>query len=142
MTAITAVASRRTLSAGTLLAVGGGVLLYQMTSLVLGPAGSRQLHVSLTIPAIEVNEPSLSLASGVNLVLGSLTAPASAPVSGRPTAEHRAPSRPASHRPTEPVAPKPTPLVKIPTVLSLPPVVSPERSPDEQVGAQNQHDGN
>ena len=141
MTAITAVASRRTLSAGTLLALGGGLVLYQMTSLALGPAGSRQLHVSLTIPAIEVNEPSPSLASGVNLVLGSLTEPASARGFVRPAAEHRPPSRPAAHRSAAPVAPKPTAVVKIPTVVPPLPVGSPASSPDEQIGAQNQHDG-
>ena len=140
MTAITAVASRWTFSAGTLLALGGGLLLYQMTSLVLGPAGSRQLHVSLTIPAIEVNEPSLSLASGVNLVVGSVTAPVSTGVPSRPAALHRAPSRPAAHPSVAPVAPRPTAVVKIPAVLPPAPVGSPASSPDEQVEAHNQHD--
>ena len=140
MTAITAVASRGTFSAGTLLALGGGLLLYQMTSLVLGPAGSPQLHVSLTIPAIEVNEPSLSLASGVNVVVGSVTAPVSTGVPRRPAALHRAPSRPAAHPSVAPVAPKPTAVVKIPALLPPAPVGSPASSPDEQVEAHNQHD--
>jgi hypothetical protein len=56
--AIPAAATHRALSADALLAVGGGLALYQLTSLVLGPVGIRELHLSLTIPAADVDEPS------------------------------------------------------------------------------------
>jgi hypothetical protein len=140
MPGTTAAASRWTLSAGTVLALGGGLVLYQMTALVLGPSGSRELHVSLRVPAIDVNQPALSLASGGNLVLGSLMAPASARVSGRPAAEHRAPSRPVAHRSAAPVAPKPTPAAKTPTAVPPLPVGSKDTPPNEKVGEQNQHE--
>ncbi len=124
MQAFTAVASRRALSAGTLLVFGGGLALYQMTSLVLGPAGSRELHLSLTIPAVEEElfEPTTS---SVNLVLGTLVGPGPAvsvslrytardPASGAPAARRPAPpapvavtigSQPATHPSGHPVAP-------------------------------------
>src|SRR2546423_9203671 len=92
MPAITAAATGRGLSAGALLALGGGLALYQLTSLVLGPAGSRQLQLSLTIPAAELAEPSLPPASGATMILGSLATPTPAP------APHRASARPAAAR--------------------------------------------
>jgi hypothetical protein len=145
MSGITAVASRWTISAGTLFAIGGGLVLYQMTSLVLGPAGSRQLHVSLTIPATEVDESSLAFASSVNLALGMLTGPASVSVS------HHAPSTPAPHRA---VAPAVTRVVTTPPVVPVtpvgspqPPVTHPSEPPlpvaglsDQQTDPQNLHD--
>ena len=56
MWGLTGVAGHRALSAATLLIVGGGLGLYQLTSLVLGPGGSRQLNVSLTVPAVDTEE--------------------------------------------------------------------------------------
>jgi len=53
MRGLLAVVGQRGLSAGTLLIAAGGLTLYQMTSLVLGPAGSRELHLSLAIPAVD-----------------------------------------------------------------------------------------
>ncbi len=73
MPGFTAVAGRRALSAVTLLVFGGGLALYQMTSLVLGPAGSREFHLSLTIPVVEeLAEPKTS---DVGLALRTLVAP-------------------------------------------------------------------
>ena len=68
-----AVASRRILSAGTLLVFGGGLAMYQMTSLVFGPAASRDFHLSLSIPAVEdeLSEPN---SGDFNLELGTLVA--------------------------------------------------------------------
>ena len=74
MPGFTVVAGRRALSAGTLLVFGGGLALYQMTSLVLGPAGSREFHLSLATPAVE-DELSEPKASDLNLALGTLVAP-------------------------------------------------------------------
>lgn len=87
MPGFTAVASRRTLSAGTLLLFGAGLALYQITSLVLGPAGSREFHLSLTIPVVEDELAELKT-SDFSLALGTLVAsdtagPASAPVVDR-----------------------------------------------------------
>src|SRR5437879_8377382 len=43
-------------SAGGILVVAAGLALYQLTSLVLGPVSTRQLELSLTIPAVEVQD--------------------------------------------------------------------------------------
>lgn len=101
MPGISGVSRGRALSAGTMLVFGGGLALYQMTSLVLGPVGSRQLHLSLTIPAVQVQDLSEPLTSSINVVLGTRAVPPAA-VSGltRVSASHRAPSRSASSRPT------------------------------------------
>ena len=123
MPRFTAVASRRTLSAGTLLFFGGGLALYQITSLVLGPAGGREFHLSLTIPVIE-DELSEPKTSDFSLALGTLVAPdpagpVSAPVADRSfgaDGTHRvpAPVRVASQPPaTHPFA-HPTPPTTVP----------------------------
>jgi hypothetical protein len=117
MPAITAAATHRALSAGALLAVGGGLALYQLTSLVLGPVGSRELHLSLTIPAANVDEPSLGPTVRARLVLGKLTAPTGAP----PAAPHPASGRLAA-RPR--AAPRPTPAPAIAPAVPLAPVES------------------
>ncbi len=120
MPGFTAVASRRALSAGTLLVFGGGLALYQMTSLVLGPAGSRELHLSLTIPAVEEElfEPATS---NLNLGLGTLVGPGpAASVSLRSTARDRSSGVPALHRA---LAPVPVP------VGSQPPATRPSGRP-------------
>jgi hypothetical protein len=103
MPGFTAVAGRRALSAGTLLVFGGGLALYQMTSLVLGPTGSREFHISLTIPAVEdeVSEPKISR---VNLALGTLVAPGpAAPVSARSSGWDRAQGAAGEYRQAAPV---------------------------------------
>ena len=125
MPGFTAVASPRTLSAGTLLLFGGGLVLYQITSLVLRPAGSREFHLSLTIPAVE-EELSEPKTSDFSLALGTLgapdpAAPASAPVADRSVVAagaHRqrvpAPVPAASQPPaTHPFA-HPTPPITVP----------------------------
>jgi hypothetical protein len=122
MRGFTAVASRRALSAGTLLVFGGGLALYQMTSLVLAPAGSRELHLSLTIPAVE-DELSEPKSSSVNLSLGTLVAPTpTASVSVRSTGGNRASGAPA---PPRRVVPTPTPV----PVGSQPPTPHPSHHP-------------
>jgi hypothetical protein len=74
------VANGRMLSAGAALVFGAGLALYQLTSLVLGPVGSRQLDLSLAIPAIELQDVSDPNASTVKLVVGMPATPdASAP---------------------------------------------------------------
>jgi len=75
MAGISAAAGRWALSAGTVLVLAGGLALYQMTSLVLGPAGSRQLHLSLSVPALALGDPSESLAFSVDHRLGMLAPP-------------------------------------------------------------------
>jgi hypothetical protein len=123
MRGFTAVASRKALSAGTMLVFGGGLALYQMTSLVLGPAGSRELHLSLTIPAVEEElsepkSPSAKLSLGTlvareparSVSVRSIVAAPAAPVAHRHAVPTPAPvpvgSQPAAPHPSKhPVAP-------------------------------------
>ena len=86
---------------GALLALGGGLALYQVSSLVLGPAGSRQLSLSLSLPAPTMEEPADVVTSNINLVLGTLVAtpPTAAVPAGHPTVAstpHRAAQRAAA----------------------------------------------
>ena len=120
MPAITVAATGRGLSAGALLAFGGGLALYQLTSLVLGPAGSRELHLSLTIPAADVAEPSLPPASGATLVLGSLATPTPAP-----TPPHRS-ARPAAPRAAAPTS---SPAISPAAPAATPPATHPSDKP-------------
>ena len=133
MWGFTGVAGHRVLSAGTLLIAGGGLALYQMTSLVLGPAGSRELHFSLTVPAVTQDEPSESSTMGNTFSLGTLVGRAPA-ASVRPasTVTRRASATPAPQRaaaPVQPVAPQ-APSTH-PSPSPLPPIV---RVPDPQAG--------
>lgn len=104
MPGFTAVASRRALSAGTVLVFGGGLALYQMTSLLLGPAGSRDFHLSLSIPAVE-DELSELNSGHFNLALGTLVAPGPAASGAAQLARpDRASSVAGAHRPAAPAA--------------------------------------
>ncbi len=130
MRGFTAVAGQRPLSMGTLLIAAGALALYQMTSLVLGPAGSRQLHLSLNLPAVEPDDRSQSWSAGPNLSLGTL-APLSPAVStpARPIVTHRASVTQPAHRygaPATPVAVAvaPQPPIAPPAVHPTPPVDS------------------
>jgi hypothetical protein len=120
MQRFSAVASRRALSVGTVLVFAGGLALYQMTSLVLGPAGSRELHLSLTIPAVE-DERSEPKTSGAHFAIGTLVSPGpAASVSVPSTAwERTSGAARARHRTT------PAPL----PVGSLAPVTHPSGHP-------------
>lgn len=82
----TVMRSGRSVSMGALLALGSGLALYQLTSLVLGPAGSRSLPLSLSLPVTEVEDLSDPVTSNVNLILGSLmpAAPLAAASAGNP----------------------------------------------------------
>ncbi|HKV30715.1 MAG TPA: hypothetical protein VJT14_06845 [Candidatus Dormibacteraeota bacterium] len=123
MSGFTGVAGHRALSMGTLLIVGAALALYQMTSLVLGPGGSRQLHLSLMLPAADAAERTESWASSGKLALGMLVAPAPAgPAWTRSVLAHRASSTPAGY-----VAPAP---VVAPVPFATPvPVTSPLPAP-------------
>lgn len=70
------VANGRIVSAGATLVFGAGLALYQLTSLVLGPASSRQLDLSLTVPSIELQDLSDPNASTGKLVVGTRATPA------------------------------------------------------------------
>lgn len=133
MWGFTDVAGHRVLSAGTLLIAAGGLALYQMTSLVLGPAGSRALHFSLTVPAVTQDEPSESSTMGNSFSLGTLVGRAPA-ASVRPasTVVRRATATPAPQRTVAPVPPVASqPPSTHPSPSPLPPIV---RVPDPQAG--------
>jgi hypothetical protein len=121
MPGITALVSRWALSAGTLLAVGGGLALYQMTSLVLGPAGARDLHISLTIPAIDINEFPAPLTSSVTPTLATLAGPSASKLSRLPIAARRASGTRAAHRAAAPMV---NPVGKTSPVSPVTPVGS------------------
>jgi hypothetical protein len=56
--------------------VGGGLVLYQLTSLVLGPAAEiRQLPLAITAPSIDPADVSQPVIDNVNLVLGTIAQP-------------------------------------------------------------------
>lgn len=80
MRGIQGVASCRALSAGAMLVLGAGLALFQLTSLVLGPAGSRQLDFSLTIPAVDAQDVSESPAPAITVVVGSGATAAAHPI--------------------------------------------------------------
>jgi hypothetical protein len=105
MPGVTAGTSRWALSAGTVLLFVGGLALYQMTSLLLGSAGSRQLQVSLALPAVANEDPS-AVSFGADIVLGTLTRQVSLPAVAAPLVLARRPSgTPGAH---VAVAPAPT----------------------------------
>jgi hypothetical protein len=107
----TGVAGHRALSAGILLIAGGGLALYQMTSLVLGPGGSRQLHVSLTVPSADPDERAESW--GNNPALGMVVA-----LAPSVTAPGQVLSRLAEPRAT--AVSRPAPIVATPPTLPVP----------------------
>jgi hypothetical protein len=111
MPAVPGVASGRILSAGGILVVAAGLALYQLTSLVLGPVSTRQLDLSLTIPAVEVQDLSDPMAPNISVVVGTRATPASSSSRAIPVVAPRAASaptpKPSSH-PRPSVVPTPT----------------------------------
>lgn len=133
MWGFTGVAGHRVLSAGTLLIAGGGLALYQMTSLMLGPAGNRELHFSLSVPAVDQDERSESSTVGNTFSLGTLVGRAPA-ASVRPASivTRRASATPAPQRAAAPVPPVAPPAPSThPSPSPLPPIV---RVPDPRAG--------
>jgi hypothetical protein len=94
------------------LSAAGGLALYQMTSLVLGPAGSRELHLSLAIPTVDADELSDLLRPSVDQVLGMAVAATPIPST---TA-----SRPALHRAAQP---RPTVAAVAPPIIATTPAL-------------------
>ena len=86
----------RALSAATALAFGGGLALYQMTSLVLGPAGTRELHLSLSMPMVEASERAEPVAPSADLALGSAAPAVVARAGTVASTRHRAAVTPAT----------------------------------------------
>ena len=124
MQGLSAVAGHRALSMGTLLIAAGGLALYQMTSLVLGPAGSRQLHLSLSVPAADPEERGDSWASGSSLTLGTLAPPSpAASARAASTHAHRVSATPAGQ---PAAAPLPPVAQSSPPLPSLVPVLDPK----------------
>ena len=75
MRGLPTVAGHQALSAGTVLIAAGGLALYQMTSLVLGPAQARELPVSLTIPTVDADRLPETVGPGASHILGMAVAP-------------------------------------------------------------------
>ena len=117
MRGLLAVAGQRGLSVGSLLIAAGALTLYQMTSLVLGPAGSRELHLSLAIPAVDAEDVSEASRPDGSHTLGMVATitPAPSPVAWRE--ELRRPVQP--HPSATPAA---APVVATPAALPLPSV--------------------
>jgi len=141
MSGFTGVSGDRTLSMGTLVIAGAVLALYQLTSLVLGPAGSRQLHLSLTVPAADTEEHIESWTSSGKLALGTLVAPAPAGLAwARLAVAHRASGTTAGYVAPSPVA---TPREVATPMQIASPVPAPHPSappirggPDPQPGTQ------
>lgn len=125
MSGLTAVTGHPALRGGALLILAGGLALYQMTSLVLGPGGSRQLHLSLSVPAADADDHNESWVPSLTLVLGTLgPAQVSSTLARSGVARGRAitpvaatPAAQPAVAPMRPVAPQPPA-----THPSLPPV--------------------
>jgi hypothetical protein len=152
MSGFTGVSGHGALSMGTLVIAGAVLALYQMTSLVLGPGGSRQLHLSLTVPAADTEEHTEAWTSSGKLALGTLVAPVpAAPAWTRSVVAHRASGTPAGYVAPAPAAPVATPLPVAPPVPVASPVPAPHPSappappivrggPDPQPGTQQPDD--
>ena len=115
MRGLLAVAGQRGLSTGTLLIAAGGLTLYQMTSLVLGPAGSRELHLSLAIPAVDADDVAGAATPSGSHILGKVLAITPAPP---PPVWRQELHRPAQPRLT--VIPTASPVVPTPPALPVP----------------------
>jgi hypothetical protein len=89
----TAAIQPKAVSAGMLLLVGAAFIMAQLTSLVLGPAPSRQLHLSLTLPAVDLEEGPNSLGGQFDAVLGAVVA--AVPVPARLATRVASPPSPA-----------------------------------------------
>jgi hypothetical protein len=122
MSGLAGVTGHRAYSAGSLLLALGGLALYQMTSLVLGPGGSRQLQLSLSVPATDADERNESWAPSLTLALGTLAGPAHEPStrvrSGVARGAAVTPAGPPAVAPVRPVAPQPP--VTHPSALPVP----------------------
>jgi hypothetical protein len=133
MPATTGPTQRRAVSAGTVLIALSGLALYQLTSLALGPAGNRQLHLSLNIPTVEGQLLPDSLAARVTYAVGSLARPARV-VLTTSTAARQQPITSASVKPaSKPIVPAPLPTPAATSVdhRRLPVVDRPQPEPGD-----------
>lgn len=141
MSGPTGVTGHRGLRAGTLLIAAGGLALYQMTSLVLGPGGSRELHLSLSVPGVDADERNESWTPSITLALGTLAGPAHAMStrarSGVARGAEITPAAQPAVAPVRPVAPQPPS-----THPSAPPVPPIAGRPAPQPGAHRGDDPN
>lgn len=105
MHGVLAAAGRRGLSAGTVAIVAGGLALFQMTSLMLGPAPGLELQISMAIPGGEPDEIVGPERPDSGAVIGTLmtTTPASG-ATPAPQVRHRPPLAAFSVTPAAPTA--------------------------------------
>src|SRR2546428_9472327 len=120
-------ARHQAFSAATLLILGSGLALYQMTSLMLGPAGSRQLDLSLSIPTVETHDLAPAATGGVigsRIIPLSLAPPSTSAPTYRTSSRSVASPQPTWAAPTPPVAP--------PAAVTVPPGAPPPPPPEPQ----------
>jgi hypothetical protein len=137
---------RRAISAAWVLALGAGLVLYQMTSLLLGSPSSRQLQVSLVLPAVDVEPVSTPVVSYSQIAVGNELAPAPA-ATVLPIAFQKPAARPTAPRPAAKVvapvsAGKPTAVTPVPVTV-VPVITTPSTTSDEKDGsvAKGRHGG-
>ena len=134
----------------TMLAIvlGVGLVLYQMTALVLAaPAVNRQIAIALVLPTNTSDEVGTPVASESKMFLGTLAPTAQPPPQAeRPgysygsTIEKSSPSRIVHPAPAVvvPAAPTPTDLDGVTTVVTAP-VVPPQVLPKPIFGGDEEH---
>ena len=99
---------RRAASGAALIVFGGGLALYQLTTLALGPAAEvRELPLAIAAPSVELPDLSQPVIDNVKLVLGTMASPA-APAPGLAAREQKVVVKTA-------VLPKPAATPKTPT---------------------------
>lgn len=134
MTSQLAALQRAAASGGALAVLGCGLALYQLTTLGLGPQGSRQLPLSVSLPALEGQESMDPIQARPSVILGSrlTAAPANRPAMATTVVTyHAAPTASRAAVATVTVAqraavvaptsvPKPQPLPSVKPIVPLP----------------------
>ncbi|HEY0493674.1 MAG TPA: hypothetical protein VGD57_09425 [Candidatus Dormibacteraeota bacterium] len=128
----TEVMQPKAVSAGMLLLVSGAFALTQLTSLILGPASSRQLNLSLAVPSVDFEDAPGSIALQADAMLGALSATEPAPLSVR--APLQSPHLARAGGSSKP-APIPTAIISsAPTVVVTRPIVQTDHSRQQEHG--------
>jgi hypothetical protein len=114
--------------------VGAAFALTQLTSLALGPAVSRQLHVSLSVPAVELEDAPGSVYPEMDTVLGAISTAMPASATPARLVASRQLSAPATSTPQ--TAPAPVSIKTEPAATSTSPVVKARRPRHDDNGVE------